>query len=233
MRCGARRGATAGSSRRARASARTSTPTSTTTRSCSRRCSSSCRRGFAPRTTRGRARSPTCCSTSSRTPGDGGFFFTSHDHERLFHRTKPGHDNATPSGNGVAAAALIALGHLCAEPRYVEAAERALRLFAPALAHSPGGYASLLAALEEARVPPTTVLLAGDPRRLHGVAARARATTAARRCASSTSPASRSPPELAKGPAPAGGRRRVGLPRHAVPAADGRPGRDRARDRAI
>jgi uncharacterized protein YyaL (SSP411 family) len=95
-------------------------------------------------------------------PEHGGFFFTSHDHERLFHRTKPGHDNATPSGNGIAAGALIALGHLCAESRYVEAGERALRLFAPALARSPGGYSSLLAALEEARKPPTTVLLAGN-----------------------------------------------------------------------
>ena len=34
-------------------------------------------------------------------PERGGFFFTSHDHERLIHRGKPGHDNATPSGNGV------------------------------------------------------------------------------------------------------------------------------------
>ncbi len=92
----------------------------------------------------------------------GGFFFTSHDHERLFHRTKPGHDNATPSGNGVAAAALIALGHLAAEPRYIDAGERTVRLFAPALAQSPGGYSSLLAALEDARKPPTTVLLTGD-----------------------------------------------------------------------
>ena len=31
----------------------------------------------------------------------GGFFFTAHDHERLIHRPKPGHDNATPSGNAV------------------------------------------------------------------------------------------------------------------------------------
>ncbi len=93
---------------------------------------------------------------------DGGFFFTSHDHERLFHRTKPGHDNATPSGNGVAAAALIALGHLCAEQRYVDAALRAVRLFAPVLARSPAGFATLQAALEELEQPPTTVLLAGD-----------------------------------------------------------------------
>jgi len=92
----------------------------------------------------------------------GGFFFTSHDHEQLFHRTKPGHDNATPSGNGVAAGALIALGHLCGEPRYVDAGERAVRLFAPGLAQSPGGCASLLAALAALKEPPTSVLLAGD-----------------------------------------------------------------------
>ena len=93
---------------------------------------------------------------------NGGFFFTSHDHEPLFHRPKPGHDNATPSGNGIAAGALVALGHLCAESRYVEAGARAVRAFAPALAQSPGGFSSLLAALEETQAPPATVLLAGD-----------------------------------------------------------------------
>jgi hypothetical protein len=95
-------------------------------------------------------------------PERGGFFFTSHDHERLFHRTKPGHDNATPSGNGTAAGALIVLGHLCGEPRYVAAGERAVRLFAPALAQSPGGCASLLAALAVLEEPPASVLLAGN-----------------------------------------------------------------------
>ena len=64
----------------------------------------------------------------------GGFFFVSHDHEQLIHRAKPGHDNATPSGNGVAAIALQRLGHLIGEPRYLAAAERALRLFYPVLA---------------------------------------------------------------------------------------------------
>jgi uncharacterized protein len=94
---------------------------------------------------------------------NGGFFFTSHDHERLYHRTKPGPDNATPSGNGVAAAALIALGHLAAEPRYVEAGERAVRAFAGVLRESPRGFATLLGALDGALSPPSSVLLAGDP----------------------------------------------------------------------
>jgi len=93
----------------------------------------------------------------------GGFFFTSHDHEPLFHRTKPGHDDATPSGNGVAARSLIALGHLAAEPRYVDAAERAVRLFAPAIAQSPVGYSTLIEALAAALEPPTSVVIAGDP----------------------------------------------------------------------
>ena len=93
---------------------------------------------------------------------DGGFYFTSHDHEQLFHRPKPGHDNATPSGNGMAAGALIALGHLAAEPRYVEAGERTVALFAPALAASPAGFATMLAALEDVLAPPASVLLGGD-----------------------------------------------------------------------
>ena len=97
----------------------------------------------------------------------GGFWFTSHDHERLFHRHKPGHDNATPSGNGVAASALVSLGHLMNEPRYLDAAERVVRLFAPTLTDAPGGRASLLTALEDLEAPPTTVLLRGDPRESH------------------------------------------------------------------
>ena len=92
----------------------------------------------------------------------GGFWFTSHDHERLYHRTKPAHDNATPSGNGIAAQALITLGHLAAEPRYVEAAERAVRLFAAGLAESPGSQSTLLVALERLQTPPSMVVLAGD-----------------------------------------------------------------------
>jgi uncharacterized protein YyaL (SSP411 family) len=97
----------------------------------------------------------------------GGFWFTSHDHERLYHRTKPVHDNATPSGNGIAAQALIALGHLAGEPRYVDAAERALRLFASSLAESAGSQSTLLVALDRLLAPPTTVLLDGDEPQAH------------------------------------------------------------------
>jgi hypothetical protein len=92
----------------------------------------------------------------------GGFFFMSHDHERLILRPKTGHDNATPSGNGVAAYALQRLGHLLGEPRYLEAAARALQAFKPMLERQASAHTSLCFALEEQLAPPTVVVLRGD-----------------------------------------------------------------------
>jgi uncharacterized protein YyaL (SSP411 family) len=91
----------------------------------------------------------------------GGFFFVSHDHEKLIHRAKSGQDGATPSGNGVAARALQRLGHLIGESRYLTAAERALKLFYPAMERQPSAYVSLASALEEHLAPPQIVVLRG------------------------------------------------------------------------
>jgi len=97
---------------------------------------------------------------------NGGFFFTSHDHERLIHRPKPGYDNATPSGNGMAAFALQRLHFLTGESRYALAAERTLAQFHSAMSAQPGGYASLIAALEEHSTPTRTVILRGPSKEL-------------------------------------------------------------------
>jgi uncharacterized protein YyaL (SSP411 family) len=91
----------------------------------------------------------------------GGFWFTSHGHERLIHRAKTGYDGATPSGNGVAAHALQRLGHLVGEPPYLKAAERTIKLFYGALERNASGYTTLLLALEEALAPPRIVVLCG------------------------------------------------------------------------
>ena len=98
----------------------------------------------------------------------GGFYFVSHDHEKLIHRAKPGHDNATPSGNGIAAYALQRLGHLLGEPRYLDAAARALKLFYPAMERQASGFVSLATALDEYLVPPRTVVLRGEAGSLAG-----------------------------------------------------------------
>lgn len=93
--------------------------------------------------------------------GAGAFFFTSHDHERLIHRPKPGHDNAMPSGNGVAARALQRLALLTGEQRYADAAERTLALFYRELSHNASGFASLLMALDAWCTPCDIVILRG------------------------------------------------------------------------
>src|SRR4051812_6939679 len=91
----------------------------------------------------------------------GGFFFTGRSHERLFHRPKPGQDNATPAGNAVAAWALGRLGELTGEPRYARAAERTLALFYPQMRDYPAGYAAMAIALGEQLAPPKVVVLRG------------------------------------------------------------------------
>jgi len=89
----------------------------------------------------------------------GGFFFTAHDHERLIQRQKPWPDEATPSGNGVAARALSRLGHLLGEPRYGDAAERTLRAAFSTMQQMPQACCTLLRALDEWLAPRTHVVV--------------------------------------------------------------------------
>ena len=91
----------------------------------------------------------------------GGFFFTSHEHERLIHRPKPGHDNATPSGNALAAWALNRLAAITGEARYARAAERTLALFDTPMRNHPAGFAAMALALAEQLQPPRILILRG------------------------------------------------------------------------
>jgi uncharacterized protein YyaL (SSP411 family) len=91
----------------------------------------------------------------------GGFFFTAHDHERLIQRPKPGPDNATPSGNGVAAWALNRLSFLTGETRYSDAAAGTVALFLPQMERQPSAFGSLLKAMNEQLTPPRTLIVRG------------------------------------------------------------------------
>ncbi|NOT65365.1 MAG: thioredoxin domain-containing protein [Methylotenera sp.] len=97
---------------------------------------------------------------------DGGFYFTSHQHEQLIHRPKQGYDNATPNGNGIAAVALQRLGHILGEARYLQSAERTLQAFDSTIKRNPAGCASLTHALNEYLTPPTLVILRGTTEKL-------------------------------------------------------------------
>ncbi|HEX5539459.1 MAG TPA: thioredoxin domain-containing protein, partial [Methylophilaceae bacterium] len=92
---------------------------------------------------------------------NGGFYFTGHHHETLIHRSKQGYDNATPSGNGIAAMALQRLGYVLGEARYLQAAERTLKAFDSSMQRNPAACASLLVALAEYLQPPALLILRG------------------------------------------------------------------------
>jgi uncharacterized protein len=94
---------------------------------------------------------------------NGGFFFTAHDHETLIHRSRVFGDDAMPAGNASAASALLRLGCLLAEPRYLLAAERTLRAGWTALNGQPLGHVHLATALEEYLQQPVIVILRGQP----------------------------------------------------------------------
>jgi uncharacterized protein YyaL (SSP411 family) len=73
----------------------------------------------------------------------GGFYYTSADHEALIARLKDSQDNATPSGNSLAAYALFRLGRLTARTDFEDQAIAVLNMVSGQLARVPsvGGQA--------------------------------------------------------------------------------------------
>jgi hypothetical protein len=93
----------------------------------------------------------------------GGFFQTSHDHEGLIARPKEVVDNATPSGNSVAADVLLRLHALTGEERYHTHAEAILLLLRDGMARQPLAFGHLLGALERFVSRPQEIAVIGDP----------------------------------------------------------------------
>lgn len=93
----------------------------------------------------------------------GGFFFTSADHETLITRTKDFYDNAIPSGNSVAAAALLRLSLFTGEDRYRQIAETILRLMKSTMMRAPSAFGYLLSALDLLLASPYEIAIIGAP----------------------------------------------------------------------
>ena len=91
----------------------------------------------------------------------GGFYFTSHDHEKLLYRPKSGADDAIPSGNAAAICGLLGLGNLLGESRYLESAEKTLELFADELERRPSVNASMSSALQKLSPAYSTIIIRG------------------------------------------------------------------------
>jgi uncharacterized protein len=97
---------------------------------------------------------------------NGGFFFTSHDHEALIYRSKTFADDAMPNGNGIAASALQQLGLLSGETKYLVSAEKTLRCGYGSFNEHAITHCSLLHALELYLKPGLVIILRGTDEQL-------------------------------------------------------------------
>jgi uncharacterized protein YyaL (SSP411 family) len=93
---------------------------------------------------------------------DGGFYFTSADHEQLITRTKDYFDNATPSGNSVGAMVLLKLGLLTQQQEYTRCAVAILRSLRPAMSRYPSAFGYLLSAMDFYLAEPKEIAIVGS-----------------------------------------------------------------------
>ncbi|MEN3333798.1 MAG: uncharacterized protein V7641_3163 [Blastocatellia bacterium] len=93
---------------------------------------------------------------------NGGFFFTSEDHEELITRIKDYFDNAIPSGNSVAAQVFLKLHLLTMESDYQKFAAILLRTLQQAMTRYPSAFGYLLGALDLYLSEAKEVALIGD-----------------------------------------------------------------------
>ncbi len=96
-------------------------------------------------------------------PAEGGFFYTGREHEQLLTRSKDAHDNATPSGNAVAATALLRLAALTGRTDLRERAVATLELYRGVLAEHPMAAGQMLIALDWHLGPVQEFAVVGDP----------------------------------------------------------------------
>ncbi|HAF12535.1 MAG TPA: thioredoxin domain-containing protein [Blastocatellia bacterium] len=94
---------------------------------------------------------------------EGAFFYTGRSHEALIVRSKDFFDNATPSGNSVAADVLLRIGLLTDNSDYQRRAATILRLNAAALRRYPSGFGRLLCALDFYLGTPKEIASIGSP----------------------------------------------------------------------
>ncbi len=92
---------------------------------------------------------------------DGGFYFTPSDHETLIARTKEYQDSSVPSGNSMAACALIQLGRLTGNIELVQKAEAIAKDALSLMKRSPLASGQMLIAVEQLLTTSSELVLVG------------------------------------------------------------------------
>ncbi len=91
----------------------------------------------------------------------GGFFFTGKSHETLIVRAKDFFDNATPSGNSVAAEVLLRIGLLRGNQDYSRRAATVLRLTSDSVRRYASGFGRMLCAFDFNLATPYEIAIIG------------------------------------------------------------------------
>jgi uncharacterized protein YyaL (SSP411 family) len=92
---------------------------------------------------------------------NSGFFLAGKDSEKLIARTKPGSDGAVPSGNSLAALALLKLGRLTMDEQFMEQGSKVFDAFSRQLERTPA-YSSMMVMALDFRLGPTQeIIIAG------------------------------------------------------------------------
>lgn len=92
----------------------------------------------------------------------GGFYLTADDAEDLIIRPKEIYDGAIPSGNSMAALALVRLYHSSFDQQYQDRLEAFFRAFSGTISKYPAGYAQALIAFDFTVGPAQEIVIAGD-----------------------------------------------------------------------
>ena len=95
-------------------------------------------------------------------PAGGGFFYTASDHEKLLTRIKELTDSSVPSGNALAATALLRLGQLSGRKDYLDAATKTLVAATPIMQRAPMAGGQMLLALDRLLGPSHELVLVGS-----------------------------------------------------------------------
>jgi uncharacterized protein len=95
---------------------------------------------------------------------EGGFFDTRDDHETLLYRPKDVQDNAFPSGNALAANALLQMSAYELDLEGRESAEKMIGQMVDALSRYPTGFGQWLCAADYALGPVKEVAILGNPK---------------------------------------------------------------------
>jgi uncharacterized protein YyaL (SSP411 family) len=97
-------------------------------------------------------------------PQAAGFFYTADDHERLIARNKDFLESSVPSGNAMAAMALLRLGKLCGRVDYLQAAHGVIATAASLLERAASGMGQMLSAAEMQLGPLSEIAILGNHR---------------------------------------------------------------------